>query len=102
MLFIKPTVSHDKDYESRDTTAYCATCLFAEKKSGAILIKTQLFSLSWTYLIYGAWGSKSCISVLFALPIGTQKTLFFNPLLQVYFIDTTDHMINSFLLWNSS
>ena len=46
MLFIKPTVSHDKDYESRDTTAYYATCSFAEKKSGAILIETQLFSLS--------------------------------------------------------
>ena len=70
-------MSHDKNDEIQDTTACSATCSFAEKKSESRLIKQQVFSSYWTYLISGAWGLKSWIAVFFALTIETWNTLFF-------------------------
>ena len=102
ILFIKLTVSYYNNDKIRDTTVYYTTCSFAENQWQATLLKTQPFFSSWIYLISGAWGSKSCTSVFFALQIGTQKTPFLNYLDQRHLVDTTVHLITFMLSLNKS
>ena len=95
-------MSLDKDGRSNDTTECFVPYLFAYNKSEARLIKTQVILPYWTYLLTGAWVSKSCISLFFALTNGAWKTTFLNYLNQIHFIDTTDQIIPFIFSWNSS
>ena len=70
-------MSYYKYDEIKDTTACYSTCSFTSNKVQDRLLKQQVSLSSLTYFIYGAWGWKICISVLFALLIGTQNSFYF-------------------------